>query len=180
MRESWCRSPNFQLGSLTIELVPRFLIAGLALLCAVTFVTAGCTSPSNNPETPSATSQASDELDSSQPAPKFVEGGSAFENLEYFNYMLRKAIRGGATVDGVSMVNAVVDAGFDKSLMQVSFDKSQTGLRADNIFVSVRVNDQCLIGQVVTADKTVTTSVQPVVGPEKTICLIGKTRPIDW
>lgn len=83
-------------------------------------------------------------------------------------------------INGVNVVNTVVNAGFDKAAMQVSYDESRTGLTADNIFVSVRVNDQCLIGQVVTSDKTVTTAVEPAVGPDKTICLIGETRPIDW
>lgn len=83
-------------------------------------------------------------------------------------------------INGVETVNAVVAAGFDKTLMQVSFDQTQTRLAADNIFVSVRVNEQCLIGQIITSDKTVATSVQPAIGPDKSLCLVGKTRPIDW
>lgn len=110
----------------------------------------------------------------------FVPGGTATENEAYFNYVLRKAVRDGLEINGVNVVNTVAAAGFDKTLMQVTQDESRTGLRADNIFVSVRVADQCLIGQVVTADKTVTTSVQPAIGPDRSLCLIGETRSIDW
>ena len=115
-----------------------------------------------------------------EPKPKFVEGGTAFENEAYFSWSLRKAIREGMPVNGVEVVNVLAAAGFDKAVMQVSFDKTKTNLTADSIFVSVRVNDQCLLGQVVSEDKTVAVDVQPVVGPNKDICLIGKTRPIDW
>ena len=116
----------------------------------------------------------------SEPPPSLIEGGTASENEKYFNYILRQGVRNGMQIDGVSVVNTVAEAGFDKALMQVSYDSSKTGLGADSIFVSVRVNDQCLLGQVVTSDKTVATSVQPAVGPYKSICLIGETRPIDW
>ena len=115
-----------------------------------------------------------------EPKPKFVEGGTAFENEAYFSWSLRKAIREGMPVNGVEVVNVLAAAGFDKAAMQVSFDKTKTNLTADSVFVSVRVNDQCLLGQVVSDDKTVAVDVQPVVGPNKDICLIGKTRPIDW
>jgi hypothetical protein len=116
----------------------------------------------------------------SEPPASLIEGGTASENEKYFNYILRQGVRNGMQIDGVSVVNTVAEAGFDKALMQVSYDSSKTGLGADSIFVSVRVNDQCLLGQVVASDKTVATSVQPAVGPDKSICLIGETRPIDW
>lgn len=139
------------------------------------FLLAGCAQ-----QAPQETAQPTPSETVAEPAPALIEGGSAAENEKYFSYILRQGIREGMSVDGVSVVNTVVAAGFDKSLMQVSYDSSRTGLAADNIFVAVRVNDQCLLGQVVASDKTVATSVQPAVGPEKSICLIGETRPIDW
>lgn len=156
--------------------MPRLSLSLTAVLLS-TVMLAGCSQPAdddaskNGSSAPPTTSEA---------APEFVAGGSADENKAYFNYVLRKAIRDGLEINGVNVVNTVAAAGFDKAMMQVTFDQSRTGLRADNIFVSVRVGEQCLIGQVVTADKTVTTSVQPAVGPDRDLCLIGETRPIDW
>lgn len=153
-----------------------FVLAAAAI--SATLIT-GCSQAAPTAE-PTETSENTSIEPSSSPAPKFISRGTAQQNEEYFRYVLRKAIREGAQVNGVEMVNALSAAGFDRTLMQVSFDETQTSLRADNIFVSVRVNDQCLIGQIVTSDKSVTADVQPAIGPDKTVCLIGQTRPIDW
>jgi len=154
--------------------VKRSFLAASSLFVFAVLIS-GCAQAEISQTTSSTAPEASIE-----PPPSFVEGGTAAENEQYFNYVLRQGIRDGMSVDGVSVVNTVAGAGFEKSLMQVSYDSSKTGLVADNIFVSVLVNDQCLLGQVVASDKTVSTSVQPAVGPEKNICLIGETRPIDW
>ena len=113
-------------------------------------------------------------------APELVPDGSAADNLPYFTEVLRAFSAGDQPVQGVPVVDAVVDAGFDKSLMQVSFDESKTGLAADSIFVSVRIGADCLIGQVVAEDRSFVAEAKPAVGPAQDICLIGNTRPIDW
>ena len=69
-----------------------------------------------------------------------------------------------------------LDAGFTEE--QVT--KVKTDLVADNIFVSVLIGQDCLIGQVVVADRSFVTEAAPAVGPDKSLCLIGTTRPIDW
>jgi hypothetical protein len=113
-------------------------------------------------------------------APQFFADGTAEENLPYFDETLRTFSIGSAPVAGQPISLALFDAGFDRATVQVSFDESKTQLVADHIFVSARFGDDCLIGQVVSADRTFVTSVQPAIGPEQDICLIGETRPIDW
>jgi len=162
------------MSSLRICSVRRVLPALLLSTClAATLI--GCTNASD----PAPEETVSVPAETEAP-PEFVPGGSAQDNEEFLRYTLRQAIRGGLEINGVNLVNTVTTAGFDRAAMQVSYDTSATGLPADNIFISVRFGDSCLLGQVVTADKTVFTSVQPAVGPDKTICLIGQTRPIDW
>lgn len=112
--------------------------------------------------------------------PEFYPEGTADDNLPYFHETLRQFGVGSAPVQGVPVVDALAAAGFDKTKMQVSFDESKTSLVADNIFVSVLFGQECLIGQVVVADRTFVTEVAEAVGPEKNLCLIGATRPIDW
>jgi len=112
--------------------------------------------------------------------PEFVPGGSAAENLPYFTEVLREYAAGEEPVQGEPVVNAVADAGFDKAGMQVSFDRTKTGLDADNIFVSVRIGGDCLIGQLVAADRSFVAQNEPAIGPNQDICLIGSTRTIDW
>ncbi len=113
-------------------------------------------------------------------APEFVPDGTAAQNLPYFTEVLREYSDGTQPVKGVPVVDAIAAAGFDKSAMQVSFDRSQTGLEADNIFVSVQIGEDCLIGQLVTGDRSFAAQNEPAVGPDGDICLIGSTRPIDW
>lgn len=161
----------------TIEIVLRLFLASLSAILALTLLSA-CTPQDVQKKSSEQSSSASQQA--TEKAPAFLAGGTASENEKYVNYILRKSIRDGVEINGVNAVNTLANAGFDKAAMQVSFDESRTGLAADNIFVSVRVNADCLIGQIVASDKTVTTSVQPAVGPDKTVCLIGQTRPIDW
>ena len=113
-------------------------------------------------------------------APQLVPGGTAEENLPFFSETLRAFAAGDAPVKAQPVTTALIDAGFDKSLMQVSFDTSKTGLDADNIFVSVRYGEDCLVGQVVAADRSFVAKNEPALGPDKTICLIGNTNPITW
>lgn len=112
--------------------------------------------------------------------PELIPGGTAEENLPYFTEVIRGYAAGEGAVNGEPIVNAVAESGFDRSAMQVSFDATKTGLEADNIFVSVRVDDACLIGQITAPDRDFATSVEPAVGPDRNICLIGETRVIDW
>jgi len=113
-------------------------------------------------------------------APQFYPDGSASENLPYFTEVLRQFSVGTAEVRGAPIVDALAAAGFDKASMQVSFDESKTNLVADSIYASVRIGDQCLIGQVVVEDRSFVAEHAAAVGPNKDICLIGQTRPIDW
>lgn len=114
------------------------------------------------------------------PDPEFFPDGSAEDNWPYFAHVLSEFAEGEAEVDGENVVNALADSGFDADAMQVSFDRTETGLVADSIFVSVRIGKSCLVGQIVTGDREAVAEVMPAVGPERDICLIGETRAIDW
>ncbi|PRI11881.1 hypothetical protein B4915_04875 [Leucobacter massiliensis] len=127
------------------------------------------------PETPSRETPPAPEA-----PPEFVPGGTAEQNLPYFTEVLRAYAASTQPIEGQPVVDAVADAGFDRAAMQVSFDRTQTGLVADSIYVSVRIGGDCLIGQLVSEDRSFVAQNEPAVGPNKDICLIGKTRPIDW
>ena len=113
-------------------------------------------------------------------APEFFPEGSATDNLPYFTSVLRDYAAGEEPAMGVPLVNAVTASGFSKEAMQVSFDQSKTGLAADSIYVSVQIGAECLVGQLVAADRESVAVVAPAIGPEQNVCLIGNTRPIDW
>jgi len=111
---------------------------------------------------------------------EFVPDGTADENLPFFTLLLEDYAESDAEILGEPVVNVVAEGGFEKSQMQVSFDRTKTDLGADNIFVSVRIDGDCLIGQLSTGDRVASAITAPAVGPDRNLCLIGKTRPIDW
>ena len=77
---------------------------------------------------------------------------------------------------GRAFVDALVAAGFDKSAMQLTPDKTAIGLDADSVQFSVHIGDECLIGQFGS------TGYHSVILPaiDTMGCLIGNTRPINW
>lgn len=152
------------------------VIRSAAVLSALAVLTSGCALLEGpTPETPPRETVA-------PPAepPQFYPEGTADDNLPYFAEVLRAFGEEAEPVAGVPIVDAVSAAGFDRQAMQVSFDKSQTNLDADSIYVSVRWGTECLIGQVVAGDRSTYAVVEPAVGPNQDICLIGNTRAIDW
>ncbi len=158
----------------------RNLLSGVALT-GVALLLSGCaalnavTGQAPDVKSTNAVSVAPD-----APDPVLVPGGSAQDNLAFFNFTNLKTAQSDATINGENTVNALVQAGFDKGAMQVSFDQSTQGLTADSIYVSVRIGNDCLVGQLVTEGRSVVGAVEPVVGPDKSVCLIGGTRTIDW
>lgn len=86
------------------------------------------------------------------------------------------AAAGGSNPGGRAFIDALVAAGFDRSQMQVTYDKTAISLDADNVQFSVLIDSDCLIGQF--GNVGYQSTVQPVLTTGA--CLIGKTRPIDW
>lgn len=109
-----------------------------------------------------------------------VPDGSAEENLPFFQQTLVGFAGSDAPIEGQPVVDALTAAGFDRAAMQVSYDRTKTNLVADSIFVSVRIAESCLVGQLVTGDRSLIAEVLPALGPDKNVCIIGGTRPIDW
>ena len=81
-------------------------------------------------------------------------------------------------VAGRAYIDSLVEAGFDKTAMQLTPDQSTVGNAAESIQFSVRWADQCLIGQVGPATGAPVTVMVPVLA--EGTCLVGETRPIDW
>lgn len=154
----------------------RTILPIAALLVAVTATLTGCATAPEPIDRPTR----DENFQEPEAPPEFFPEGTAGDNLPFFNESLRQFGLGTAAVQGVPVVDHLVAAGFDKTKMQVSFDESKTELVADNIFVSVLFGQECLVGQIVVADRSFVSEVAPALGPEKNLCLIGTTRAIDW
>ena len=109
------------------------------------------------------------------PPPEFVEGGSAEENLPYFDWILTEAGAGAGTLSGADAVAVLVDAGFDATLIEVTEDFTSIQLAADSVTIAVRIQGACALGQ---WSKTwYASSVGPVLGSGT--CLLGDTASLD-
>jgi len=108
--------------------------------------------------------------------PDFVEGGTAEQNLDYFVFRLEALVAQEPQPSSRQLVDTLVVAGFDQAVMEVTADVTPLGSRTDSILVAVRLDEQCLIGQVV--DGRAVTDVSDVLGTGE--CLVGRTLSIDW
>lgn len=112
------------------------------------------------------------------PEPTLAPGLSASENLDYFDYVSRGVLRADKAAGGRAFVDALIAGGFDKTEMEVTFDRTNVDLAADSIQFSVRVNGDCLIGQNGPATDGYHSMVAGILGSGT--CLVGSTRQIDW
>jgi hypothetical protein len=111
-----------------------------------------------------------------EPDPELVEGGTAGQNRPFFEFVLTGMLERNPEPTSQTVVNSLVSSGFDKTAMQVTADTTPVGERADSILVSVLIDGQCLIGQVIDAE--LSTELADVLGTGR--CLIGDTLSIDW
>lgn len=128
---------------------------------------------------PAAAPSASSAPEDSEPStPALVPDGAAADNLPVFAAVTAAVWATDDRVAGRAYVDALVQAGFDRSAMQVTHDRSTVGDPAESIQFSVRWGQECLIGQVGPATGEPVTTVMPVLAEGD--CLVGNTRPIDW
>lgn len=140
----------------------------------------GCTwpSPAASPTQTHAASPSATPTAEAAPEPTLAPGLSASENLDYFDYLSRGVVRADGEAGGRAFVDALIMGGFDKSEMEVTFDRTQADLAADSIQFSVRINGECLIGQNGPASGGYQSMVADVLASGT--CLVGSTRQIDW
>lgn len=158
-----------------------------ALTLAAILALAGCTGEQPAP-VPSGTGDAASSAapastDAATPSATatpaaLVPGGSASENLPFFAQVVSTVWSSPDQVAGRAYIDALTAAGFDKGAMQVTPDESTIGNAAESIEFSVRIGDDCLVGQVGPSIGDPVTAVLP--GLSSGGCLIGQTRSIDW
>lgn len=100
-------------------------------------------------------------------------------NLDLFKRTLDKAAQttAASSVEAKTLTDALAAAGFNPAAMERSVDKTSADLQAPTLVVSVRLGAQCLLGQFVRSDASVSTE---VAAPIQTgACLIGRQSPVS-
>lgn len=139
---------------------------------------AGCTGSTSAP-TPSASGTVIESPSASvapTPDPVFNAAGTAADNFAYFNKVNIAFLSANTMPGGRAIIDNLVAAGFDRSLMQVTPDTTSVGRNVDSVQFSVRFGTDCVIGQ--TSDAGYSSTVGPTI--DGTACLVGVTRKIDW
>lgn len=169
--QSWrARGPRFAVGA-----VGAALLLGLGLTaCASGTIKP---SPSSAPPSPSAIAPAA-AIPEADSGPALLPNGTASDNLEYFNSLATAVTTAASDAGGRAYIDALVAGGFDRSVMQVTFDRTQADLVADSVQFSVNFAGECLIGQIGPASDGFHSVVAPLLSTG--LCLVGSTRQIDW
>jgi len=145
----------------------RFIIA----VIAVTLM-AGCSSPSTLPTVDPSTSAP---VPSASPTTReFDPDATADDTLAFFDSIVAPLETDDGLPAGKDVIAALVAAGFDPALMELTADKTAIGLDADSIEFSVKQNGACIIGQF--GSFGYRSVVMPLLDTDK--CLIGKTTEI--
>ncbi len=146
----------------------------IAALAVLTFTLAGCVETPIPTPTPTPTSTSGG---TAAPVdPEIDLDGSADDNRAYFDQVNAELIAAGGALDGRAFIDNLVAAGYPKTDMEVTSDRTAINGAADNIQFTVRLGDTCLIGQYGNIGYASTTAELLTTGR----CLVGATRPIDW
>jgi hypothetical protein len=110
------------------------------------------------------------------PDPEFVPEGSAADNAEFARFVVQR--RTDASSDplrSADVAEALIAAGFARESLEVTADRTPLGLRADVVSFAVRVDDECIVGEL--RASTVSTVVMPGLATGR--CLVGADASID-
>ncbi|MCH6471820.1 DUF6993 domain-containing protein [Sinomonas terrae] len=108
---------------------------------------------------------------------RFDPSATGAANLDLFKRTLEKAAQSTAasSVEAKTLTTALTGVGFNAAAMQQSADQTSANLQAPTLVVSVRLGAQCLVGQFVRSDASISTE---IAAPIQTgACLIGRQSP---
>ena len=155
----------------------NFRVAVSGTLVALTMSLTACVAQQvHNSPTPSVSTSGT--VTTPTPQASLVPNGSAQQNLPFFNQVNEQTLARNSHAQGRDFLQALVAAGFPKSAMQVTADKTTVNLTPGSIQFSVNIGDYCLIGQNGTASGGYHGEVVPALAGG--VCLIGQTAPINW
>lgn len=157
-------------------------VAACATALALGAALSGCTPEGPAAASPSPSLSVSDSADpvasaTPTPDPAFVPGGSAAENRPYFDFTNTRVVAATPSAKGRDFVDALAAAGFDTAAMELTADTTSIGLDADSVQFSVKIGEDCLIGQYGPKSGGYHSVVAKPIATGR--CLVGQTVPVD-
>lgn len=158
---------------------PRYVVRGLVAASALALVGVGLGAcVAEGTPAPTTGGQSASATETPAAAATLVPDGSAADNLPLFAAVVTATANGPEPVSGRAYIDALVAAGFPKTSMEVTNDRTTVDDPADSIQFSVAWGDECLVGQVGPSTPAPTAVVLPALADGG--CLLGETRVIDW
>jgi len=156
----------------------------VAAISALVMILSGCVSgppapvPTDSPSASPSATPTPRPTSTAVPGPGAIlrPGGTAAQNQQFFDFVASGLFASSGFTDGETIVNTLVAGGFDKAAMEITYDSTAIGLRADSVIFSARFSDRCLIGQF--SPVGYVGIIAPILGTGK--CLVGDTKVIDW
>ena len=151
---------------------------GVALALALSVGVASCSSPEETEEP--APVEVAEPIEDTPVVealpPVFDPDGGARENQAFIDYVVTNALEEspGNRV-GPVVIEALQEAGFDTSVLEVTRDTSLIELPVDSVSVAVRFDNQCVIAQ--WGSDWYVSQVEPVLVTGA--CLVGETVSLD-
>jgi len=140
---------------------------------------AGCSAFSSEVATPTPTVTAPPTIDPGvevvpTAAPELHPGGTAEQNKLFWDATIAGYWERFGLGSTQTMIDLLVGAGFDASILEITYDYTAIGLGVDSIEVSARFSDACLLA--VVRGERYATAVMPILGTG--LCLVGDQYPI--
>lgn len=155
----------------------RVALSVLAVSTALVMTLSGCTgAPAKPKHTSVSTHTATSTPTPTVAVPILRPTLSAKQNLPFFDYVNQKTIAANPDPVGKSFIDGLVAAGFTKTDMSVTADKTTINLTPGSIQFSVLFNGDCLLGQYGPDGVGYHSEVAPVLSTGK--CLIGETSSL--
>ncbi len=151
---------------------------GVVVAVIVSTALAGCVqvAPKPHPSTTKSATASATPTPTTTPDPTFDPSGSAQANKAYFDFVNNRLFASNGSAPGKDIIDNLVAAGFTKTDMQVTPDKTSIGVGADSVLFSVKIGRNCLLGQ--HSGGGYSSSVEPALNSGA--CLVGLTRTINW
>ena len=154
--------------------MPSRVAASVTLVLAFGLALAGCTEPGAEPTAEPSGPAPSASGSPTPSVPTLIEGGTAEQNLPYFEYVITQFMDSSKKRSGGAFVDALVEAGFERDDIEVTPDTTAIGQPADSVVFAVRLGDTCLIGQHGNGIKFESTTSEVLATGQ---CLVGTEHP---
>ncbi|WP_146083204.1 MULTISPECIES: DUF6993 domain-containing protein [unclassified Rathayibacter] len=161
----------------------RTTLCTIATIAATIAILSGCTPRDVTSDSASASAPALSSAAPEATATAYDPSQSTDQNLAVFNSVNERTVASVGDPNGTDLAQALINSGFDQTQMETTVETTTAGETADAIFIAVKSNGSCFVGQYRHKasgedgdNKYVGALFQPISTGK---CLIGNSLPVE-